>query len=91
MTNASLRNGMEKYLFELEGRVRDTMRLNGGKIPLSFDYVIMAQHSSTNFQQEQGQEQEEVQGQEQVYHQGVKLEPGLLTADSIEMTIEEPQ
>jgi hypothetical protein len=79
MTNAALRHGMEKYLFELEARVRDTMRLNGGKVALSFDYVIMAQHRKTRSQGSR-------------HSSGIPMDPSLFGTGSdstLEMNIEE--
>ena len=43
LMHAGAREGMSRYLFELAERVRDTLRAAGGKIPLSFDYVIAAE------------------------------------------------
>lgn len=40
----AMRNGMDKYLNDLESRVKEAAKSNGGKIPLSFDYVIGAEN-----------------------------------------------
>lgn len=39
----AMRNGMDKYLTDLECRVKDATKTCGGKIPLSYDYVISAE------------------------------------------------
>lgn len=44
LQNNPLRNGLDKYLIDLEVRVKEVMKLNAGKIPLSFDYVIAVEH-----------------------------------------------
>jgi hypothetical protein len=44
IVNVDVKKGMEKYLVDLEARARSAVREAGGKIPLSFDYVIAAEH-----------------------------------------------
>lgn len=43
MPSNPLRHGMTTYLDELSERVRGAMISSGGKIPLSFDYIIAAE------------------------------------------------
>lgn len=45
MKNTHLRAGMEKYLSDLEYRTREIIKAQGGRIPLSFDYVMNIQHA----------------------------------------------
>lgn len=47
MADVNLRNGMDKYLVDLEKRLKETMRSNSGRIPLSYDYVIAAEKSGS--------------------------------------------
>ena len=44
MPSSVLRAGMTTYLQELTSRVETAMAGCGGKIPLSFDYIIAAEH-----------------------------------------------
>jgi len=46
MVDANLRNGMERYLLDLEERTRVAIRKNDGRIPLSFDYIIAAENAT---------------------------------------------
>lgn len=48
LQNNPLRNGMDKYLLDLEARVKEVMKINGSKIALSFDYVMAVEHKSTD-------------------------------------------
>lgn len=43
MPSSTLRAGMSAYLEELTERVRVAVASNGGKIPLSFDYIVAAE------------------------------------------------
>ena len=43
--NPIVRQGMERYLEDLMDRIKFSMKLTDGKIPLSFDYVVAAEHS----------------------------------------------
>eukprot|EP00981_Chlorochromonas_danica_P006462 scaffold1401_cov180-Ochromonas_danica.AAC.12 len=53
MEHSLLRQGMDHYLMELESRTRATIKANGGKIPLSYDYVIAATHANQSETTEQ--------------------------------------
>jgi hypothetical protein len=49
MSSSALKAGMTTYLEELGERVKVAVASNGGKIPLSFDYIIQAEMvSETN-------------------------------------------
>lgn len=46
MRHPALRTGMDQYLTDLENRTREEIRNNGGRIALSFDYVIGCEFAS---------------------------------------------